>query len=104
MKSAAEFLDDIQCCSSEGLRRAAVHDRDREVRAAVLAEVAERFPSHEPTGEDNDSVCANCDSMVTVNDGCEWSDGDVCDRCAESALAEVEAFVNKQLSLLAGGS
>lgn len=70
-------------------------------REKVLREVAARFPSHEPTGVDNDTVCAACGNMVSVDFQDEWNDGDVCFRCADTALANVEAFVNGELAAIA---
>lgn len=70
-------------------------------REKVLREVAVKFPNHEPTGDDNDFICAECGSSVLVDMENDWSDGDVCWTCADTALANVEAFVNSELAALA---
>jgi len=101
VKTAREFYDSVVDCEGDIQGTALIEARDREVRAATLREVAEKFPSHEPPGEDNDAICAECFAMVIVDRDCEWSDGDVCDKCAGTAFSVVEGFVNHQIALLA---
>ena len=45
----------------------------------VKARVAGVTPK--PTGNDDGDICAECGSAVDVHEGCEWEDGDICDRC-----------------------
>ncbi len=40
-----------------------------------------------PTGED-DYLCASCNCLVSVRDGCEWEDGDICDVCCQAFFYE----------------
>lgn len=64
---------------------------ERDAAVALVAKIREAV-TFEPTGVEDEYLCAACDTSVIVDPDCEWDDGDVCHGCAQGALSEVQVL------------
>jgi hypothetical protein len=92
------FDDEEDEAAIYGVLTALLDDVSRDALERMREIVA--LLTFEPTGDEDVTACAKCHSMVTVRDGSEWEDGDICDSCAHDVLDAVRA---RALASLGGG-